>query len=125
MCDAVDLCDEVVVNTDIAAHVVPPQLQRLEGVKNIIAVASAKGGVGKSTVAANLAVGLAMDGAQTGILDADIYGPSVPRMLGLEGAPAQRRRQELRAIARSRPAGQFHRLSWWIRAARWCGAAPW
>ena len=84
VCDAVDV-DEVVVNTDIAAHAVPPQLQRLEGVKNIIAVASAKGGVGKSTVAANLAVGLAMDGAQTGILDADIYGPSVPRMLGLEG----------------------------------------
>ena len=84
VCDAVDV-DEVVVNTDIAAHLVPPQLQRLEGVKNIIAVASAKGGVGKSTVAANLAVGLAMDGAQTGILDADIYGPSVPRMMGLEG----------------------------------------
>ncbi len=82
--EAIDV-DEVVVRTDIAAHTVPPQLQRLEEVKNIIAVASAKGGVGKSTVAANLAVGLAMDGAQTGILDADIYGPSVPRMLGLEG----------------------------------------
>ena len=77
--------EEVVVKTEIAAHVVPPQLQRLEQVKNIVAVASAKGGVGKSTVAANLAVGLAMDGASTGILDADIYGPSVPRMLGLEG----------------------------------------
>ena len=77
--------EEVVVRTEIAAHAVPPQLQRLEQVKNIIAVASAKGGVGKSTVAANLAVGLAMDGAGVGILDADIYGPSVPRMLGLEG----------------------------------------
>ncbi len=82
--EAVDV-DEVIVKTDIAAHAVPPQLQRLEQVKNIIAVASAKGGVGKSTVAANLAVGLALDGANTGILDADIYGPSVPRMLGLEG----------------------------------------
>ena len=77
--------EEVVVRTEIAAHAVPPQVQRLGQVRNIIAVASAKGGVGKSTVAANLAVGLAMDGAATGILDADIYGPSVPRMLGLEG----------------------------------------
>ncbi len=77
--------EEVVVKSDIAAHAVPPQLERLEEVKNIVAVASAKGGVGKSTVAANLAVGLALDGASTGILDADIYGPSVPRMLGLEG----------------------------------------
>ena len=78
--------EEVAVRTEIAAHAVPPQVQRLEQAKNIIAVASAKGGVGKSTVAANLAVGLAMDGACVGILDADIYGPSVPRMLGLEGA---------------------------------------
>ena len=76
---------DITVSTEIAAHAVPPQLQRLEQVRNIIAVASAKGGVGKSTVAANLAVGLAMDGASAGILDADIYGPSVPRMLGLEG----------------------------------------
>ena len=77
--------EEVTVNTEIAAHTVPPQVQRLQQVRNIIAVASAKGGVGKSTVAANLAAGLAMDGARAGILDADIYGPSVPRMLGLEG----------------------------------------
>ena len=77
--------ERAVVRTDIAAHAVSPQAQRLEAVRNIVAVASAKGGVGKSTVAANLAVGLAMDGARVGILDADIYGPSVPRMLGLEG----------------------------------------
>ncbi|WP_446830327.1 iron-sulfur cluster carrier protein ApbC [Candidatus Foliamicus sp.] len=76
---------EITVRTEIAAHAVPPQVQRLEQVRNIIAVASAKGGVGKSTVAANLAAALALDGARTGILDADIYGPSVPRMLGLEG----------------------------------------
>lgn len=71
-----------------------PQKQQgevLRGVKNTIAVASGKGGVGKSTVAANLAVQLARDGAKVGLLDADIYGPSVPIMFGLENAkPAAR-----------------------------------
>lgn len=57
----------------------------LPGVKNIIAVASGKGGVGKSTIAANLAISLARDGARTGLLDADIYGPSVPLMFGVRG----------------------------------------
>jgi len=61
--------------------------QLLPGVKNIIAVASGKGGVGKTTVSANLAVALAMEGASVGLLDADITGPNVPLMLGVEGAP--------------------------------------
>jgi ATP-binding protein involved in chromosome partitioning len=56
-------------------------------VKNIVAVASGKGGVGKSTIATNLAVALAMDGARTGVLDADIYGPNIPIMFGLSGKP--------------------------------------
>lgn len=59
----------------------------LQGVKNVIAVASGKGGVGKSTVAANLAVALAQSGAKVGILDADIYGPSMPLMMGIESDP--------------------------------------
>ena len=67
----------------------PAQAQQLlPGVKNIIAVASGKGGVGKSTVSANLAVALALEGATVGLLDADITGPNIPLMLGVEGAPA-------------------------------------
>jgi len=61
--------------------------QLVPGVKNIIAVASGKGGVGKTTVACNLAVALAMDGASVGLLDADITGPNVPIMMGIEGQP--------------------------------------
>src|SRR4051795_608162 len=59
----------------------------VEGVRNIVAVSSGKGGVGKSTVAVNLAVSLARDGARVGLMDADVYGPNVPRMMGVSGQP--------------------------------------
>lgn len=66
----------------------PPNDGRIEGVQHVIAVGSGKGGVGKSTVSANLAVALAMEGYRVGLLDADVYGPSQPRMLGISGRPA-------------------------------------
>jgi len=75
------------VTMKIVAHAVQRGLKVLPNVKNIVAVSSGKGGVGKSTVAANLALALAAEGARVGMLDADIYGPSQPIMLGLSGRP--------------------------------------
>ncbi len=81
-----------------AAPRTPEQL--LPGVKNVIAVASGKGGVGKSTVAVNLAVALARDGASVGLLDADITGPNVPIMLGLDGQPGKSEGEKILPLSR-------------------------
>lgn len=77
----------VEIDWEIFPHRVQSGQAPLSGVKNVLAVASGKGGVGKSTVAANLALALVQEGAQVGLLDADIYGPSIPRMFGVREHP--------------------------------------
>ncbi|WP_198325296.1 iron-sulfur cluster carrier protein ApbC [Permianibacter aggregans] len=85
---------DIRIDFDVAPHVVKTGAKPLPGVKNIIAIASGKGGVGKSTTAVNLALALQKEGATVGILDADIYGPSQPIMLGKAGAHPESKDQK-------------------------------
>jgi len=99
--DGVENCDVTMDAVTASAKPAGEAQERLPQVKNIIAVGSGKGGVGKSTVATNLAIALVQSGASVGLLDADIYGPSIPIMLGLSGrAPQINERQKIEPLVR-------------------------
>lgn len=89
---------QLIIEHNIIAHKVQSGIQTLSGVKNIIAIASGKGGVGKSTTTANLAQALQKMGARVGVLDADLYGPSQPMMFGVDHLEPQSREQTLLPI---------------------------
>ncbi len=95
-----DLDGEVDISLDfkIAVQAVQPTLASIENVKNIIAVASGTGGVGNSTTTVNLALALQQDGARVGILDADIYGPNQPHMLGTHAKPESKQEKQLQPV---------------------------
>lgn len=88
------------IQVDLAVHPRPPQKLGSIGVtaKSVIAVGSGKGGVGKSTIAASVALGLARTGAKVGLLDADVYGPSIPHLLGLKGQPEREGENKIKAF---------------------------